>query len=200
MINWIDNLDGWDGSLPVVLAAAGLSLQQRDATFQRIVARGLDVPPEAVVIERATGRAPAVARPRGTGLHLSTSSRGPFRALAAAGSRIGVDVELADAGEIPWNVLHPDEVSWLARENDAARAQSFARLWSVKEAYLKALGIGLAREPASFAVRCIGADAAAVDDSSAPLASVDVRTVWRETAGLRAAVSAVLIEGPTRSR
>jgi 4'-phosphopantetheinyl transferase len=114
--------------------------------------------------------------------------------MAVARSQVGVDVEIVDPeSEIPWNVLHPDEAAMLSRQDEAARAPSFVRLWSLKEAYLKALGLGLSREPASFAIRFAGRDAADVDDPAGPGTRIDARTIWREVDGGTVAISTVLI-------
>ena len=67
---------------------------------------------------------------------------------------IGVDIErVGPAIDPPWNVLAPDEIGALvAIEDPVARHDAFMRLWTVKEAALKALGIGLVREPSALAV------------------------------------------------
>jgi phosphopantetheinyl transferase len=76
-----------------------------------------------------------------------------------------------------------------------ARARAFARLWSVKEAYVKALRAGL-REAESFAVDFsnTNAEAALITDPFATAQSVYASTVWRTAQGRCAAVSAVVRE------
>jgi 4'-phosphopantetheinyl transferase len=138
-----------------------------------------------------------VKRPIGSGLFLSISRRGPFTAVALAASQVGVDVELVEGdGEIPWNVLHPSESAMLRQEDGPARAAAFARLWSLKEAYLKALGIGLFREPSSFALRFADRESATFIDPLAPDRVAEAKTVWRTNDGARAAVSTVVLERP----
>ncbi|NDC42415.1 MAG: 4'-phosphopantetheinyl transferase superfamily protein, partial [Chitinophagia bacterium] len=58
---------------------------------------------------------------------------------------VGVDVEwvkpLADAAAIQEATLHPNEINWISTQPDATIA--FYRLWTRKEALLKAAGTGL---------------------------------------------------------
>jgi 4'-phosphopantetheinyl transferase len=95
--------------------------------------------------------------------------------------------------DIPWNVLHPAEAATLRSHDASARARAFARLWSLKEAYLKALGTGLLREPSSFVVRFVEEARATIDDPSASRGVVAAETVWRSAGGMTAAISAVLL-------
>lgn len=83
---------------------------------------------------------------------VSRASRGAAFAVACAKGRVGVDVEGVGRAEAPaWNVLHPNERRAVAAS--AAPHETFLRLWTAKEAYLKALCVGLAREPAAFEAR-----------------------------------------------
>ena len=69
------------------------------------------------------------------------------RLLASISSRID------EVQEPPWTVLAPEEREALAglAEPDVRHA-TFLRVWTLKEAVLKALGTGLSREPASVAI------------------------------------------------
>ena len=78
---------------------------------------------------------------------------------------IGVDIEPSRAIEPPWSLLHPNERNALETLTGAARADAFSRLWTAKEAYLKALGLGFAREPTKIA---IGLDFSILDEEAAP--------------------------------
>lgn len=57
-----------------------------------------------------------------------------------------VDLRLAE------RYFHPDEYAALLASPAAARAARFILLWTAKEAYVKALGLGLQRELSTFAV------------------------------------------------
>jgi len=105
-----------------------------------------------LALERKTGR-PAVAHQLRAGpngkpecvdgppFSVSHSGRLVVCALAPRG-RIGVDVELPrrqrDVGSIAARYFSPDESRWVGTE-----PRRFFMLWVLKEAYLKALGVGL---------------------------------------------------------
>jgi 4'-phosphopantetheinyl transferase len=59
---------------------------------------------------------------------------------------VGVDVELVapiEAVEMAERFFSPEELAELRRLEDAARLSRFYELWTLREAYLKARGIGL---------------------------------------------------------
>lgn len=100
--------------------------------------------------------------------------------------RVGADVEsIAALPGIPWNVLHPRERDALRYQPEFARTIAFYRLWTAKEAFVKARGEGLLREPASFALH-FSSDQARCDDE--PGLMVETRVV---TFGERAFACAV---------
>jgi 4'-phosphopantetheinyl transferase len=193
MIRWIDTLSEWDGTLPATLVAIDLPLGQREGLLRALAARALRCLPEVVEVQQPDGRPPVVARPAGSGLYLSKASRGAVTVVSVADSPVGVDVEGVDAdGEIPWNVLHPAEAAMLQARDGLARARAFARLWSLKEAYAKALGVGLSREPSSYQVRFTGDEHATAHDPAASHAIAEAMTIWR-TAGGSFAISTVIL-------
>jgi phosphopantetheinyl transferase len=72
------------------------------------------------------------------------SHSGDAIAIAVAGTDIGVDIErvrpLRHPQEVARHVFHPQELAWLAAQPESMRA--FFRLWTLKEALLKAAGTG----------------------------------------------------------
>ncbi|MFI6099287.1 4'-phosphopantetheinyl transferase family protein [Lentzea sp. NPDC051213] len=69
--------------------------------------------------------------------------------------RIGVDVERLDREDVKTidavaEAFSPEEQQWLAGLPDAARRRGVLRLWTLKEAYAKARGLGLALPFDSF--------------------------------------------------
>jgi 4'-phosphopantetheinyl transferase len=193
-VQFIDELPGWDRALPAALILPVGTPEQRRAMLRRFVARALTLDPALIEIEYASDRAPIVGRPVSSGLYLSTASRGGLAVLGAARAPIGVDVEtVEEGGEIPWNVLHPSEAEMLQELKGHAQAMAFARLWSLKESYLKSLGVGLKREPSSFAVHLLEGEAAQIGDPLARAAVADARTTWRSAAGAWSAMSAVVL-------
>jgi 4'-phosphopantetheinyl transferase len=125
----------------------------RRETARRVVALQLGVAAQQVLIGHDAQGRPLIERPAGTGLHLSLATRSGIVAVALAERPVGIDVERVDpAAALPLAVLHRDEAAMLLELPEAARALGFARLWSAKEAYVKALGTGFVRAPESFAV------------------------------------------------
>lgn len=74
----------------------------------------------------------------------------------AVGRDVGVDVERVDPRveieALARRFFAPEERAALARLPGEERAREFFRIWTLKEAYLKALGVGLRRALDSFAV------------------------------------------------
>jgi 4'-phosphopantetheinyl transferase len=79
----------------------------------------------------------------------------------ARGVQVGVDVELVsnrvNALEIGERYFAPSEVRWLRDAGEADRCARFTELWTLKEAYIKAVGSGLGVPLDSFAFGFDGA-------------------------------------------
>jgi 4'-phosphopantetheinyl transferase len=120
------------------------------------------------------------------GWSISSSSReNVFLFGLARGVRIGVDVEIVRPIEPPDVALHPRERARLA----AAPIDVFYELWTVKEAYVKALGVGFRRDLSQIEV-LLGA-APALREFGRPVALADAR-LWRERVDGKQAVCAAL--------
>ena len=112
----------------------------------------------------AHGR-PYVAAPAlGEPLHFNLShSEEAVLLLVGRGAELGVDVEgrsPPDAGAIARQVFAPAERAWLDAAPDDAEGTRFLTLWTLKEAYVKARGLGLSMPLQQFALLPEGADAA----------------------------------------
>jgi 4'-phosphopantetheinyl transferase len=110
------------------------------------VARIADVRPEDVGIEvEPTGR-PVLNRELDD-YFVSIAHSGSHVVVGVANKRIGVDVEqLRPAPPSPRlmaRVCSPDELRLLESMNDEDRAVAFMTVWARKEAYGKAIGIGI---------------------------------------------------------
>ena len=99
--------------------------------------------------------AKVAGQPVETGFNVSHSGRHGLIAIARQGC-IGVDVEervaQRDLEGIGSLVFGPAERRFLARTEGREKVNLFYRLWSMKEALLKALGTGFSLSPARFEV------------------------------------------------
>ncbi len=81
------------------------------------------------------------------------SHSGCYTVLAISEVPVGIDIEQQreeDCGSLARTAFHPDEQDWFFRMPTTRR---FFDLWTLKESYLKLLGIGLSQEPNSFSLR-----------------------------------------------
>ena len=135
---------------------------QRRAVLRELVGRVLGCAAADVVIEHDPQGAPRVVAPAGE-LHVSVAGRGALAAFGLACGPIGVDLEpVGEALEPAWNVLHASERVWLEGLAVGERHGAFLRSWTLKEAYLKMLGLGLRIEATEVTVRIGGGGAARI--------------------------------------
>ena len=95
------------------------------------------------------------------GLAVSWAHAGSLVALgigAAAEGPAGVDAERFGRARaaVAARYFHPEETAWLAAQPEERRDEAFTRLWTLKEAFTKALGEGLSLGLSRFAVRFRG--------------------------------------------
>ncbi len=150
-----------DASLPALLAElddAGRARHARLVTAtlrerylathvaaRRILGALLGCAPATLPIRHGVHGKPALPAPWSFNL----SHSGGYALLAVAhGGELGVDIEQMradiDAAAISARYFHPAERAALAALAADARREAFFRCWTRKEAYLKAVGVGLA--------------------------------------------------------
>lgn len=127
---------------------------------RRLLAGYLEVDPETLSLAVGVHGKPYLsAHPH---LRFSLSHAGDRILVAVSrGAEIGVDVERSDRGvetdALAQRVCHANERTYLtACEDETARVALFFRYWCHKEAYFKALGVGLAGGLASVEVQFQG--------------------------------------------
>lgn len=89
-----------------------------------------------------------------TGLHFNISHSGNWVVCAVGSAPVGVDIErIADSDlSIAKRFFTKREYKWLYEKNDQERKQSFYKLWTMKESYIKAVGKGLSIPLESFEI------------------------------------------------
>ena len=113
------------------------------AFLRAVLGRLLAIPPDAVRF-----RYEAAGKPRTDMLRFNLSPSGALALLAVTRDReVGVDVEelraVTDAEALAERFFAPGETERLRSLDPAARDAAFLRCWTLKEAYVKAVGEGL---------------------------------------------------------
>jgi 4'-phosphopantetheinyl transferase len=126
------------------------------ALTRLILARYEGAAPEALLLARNPFGRPELSHSR-LGLRFNLSHAKGLGALAITTAwDIGVDVECEDRPisplEIAEHYFAPAELDWLRRQPPGDRKGRFVDLWSLKEAYIKARGLGLSLALDQFAI------------------------------------------------
>jgi phosphopantetheinyl transferase len=166
----------------------------RRRLLRRAVGLRLGSAPGDVLIARDANGAPRVTSAREP-IFVSLASRGGLVAIAVSDRPVGVDVEViaTNPPEPAWNILHARERDWLLLQGAGERPESFLALWCAKEGYLKAIGLGLRREPAEIAVCLADRGSVSIEDAGRP-AQLETAFVTRSDAhGIRAIFAGVVL-------
>ena len=149
----------------------------------------LNVAPDRVALMHNASGAPLLLLDGGpSAWRVSSSSRENIALFGLSREKIGVDVEVLAAMAPAWNVLHESERAALAALPQERQSEGFLLLWTAKEAYLKALGVGLRREPAEICIRP-RSEGFHVLDGGREIPTIETR-LWRENVAGRACVCA----------
>ena len=127
------------------------------ALLRSMLASCLDIPSHALRFSIDANGKPGIDKRIGSPevvFNLS-HTRGLVAVAVVSHGAIGVDVERIDAAKADFAVAEayfaPTEVEMLRRTPAAGKPLCFFRLWTLKEAYIKAIGAGLATPLNSFA-------------------------------------------------
>lgn len=111
-----------------------------------VLSSRLAASPAAIEFELSTHGKPRLAGRHEPAFNLSHADHVAYLAVMEQGP-IGIDVELdhelEDAIEVGRSVYSTSEMDELTRADVAQRTATFLRCWTRKEAYLKALGLGI---------------------------------------------------------
>jgi 4'-phosphopantetheinyl transferase len=120
-------------------------------TLREVVGTALGIAPADVVF----GYGPH-GKPTASGLYFNISHSGGRALIGLAEVEVGADIELPRprrTDDIARRFYAPGEIERLFRIQDAAARQAeFFRLWTCKEAFLKATGEGLSRSTRSYEI------------------------------------------------
>jgi 4'-phosphopantetheinyl transferase len=113
-----------------------------------------DEPRDLLLVEGANGK-PEL---QGRELRFNLAHSETVGLCAVATAEVGVDVEVVERERRPdWNAVaarffHADEIALLGNVAGERGWLEFLRVWTLKEAGLKAVGLGLLTDPRSFSV------------------------------------------------
>jgi 4'-phosphopantetheinyl transferase len=143
------------------------------AAARVVIGERLDADPARVIVTSEAGGRPVVD---GVAFSLSHSGEQAAVAIAAAGARIGVDLEWVrprpHLDRLAQRVFDPDEYETWRGLPPRARPRAFAARWTEVEAVLKARGTGIAGGLASAIALPPGWSCAAIDAGSGYVGAV----------------------------
>lgn len=117
--------------------------------LRSVLGSALGIAPAAICFESSQHGKPHLANPTAIAFNLSHAQSIAYVAIAPVGD-LGIDVELHhridDLMAVARTVFSPLEIRELEREQGDALVAGFLRCWTRKEAYVKALGVGLGAE------------------------------------------------------
>lgn len=130
------------------------------ARIRQILAARGNCSPAEIRFELNPYGKPSLAKPQAArGIHFNASSSDTLGAIAISKSHpLGLDIEklksdhAKDYDAIVASQFTLPEKDWYARHSGSARLRVFFEFWTCKEAYLKALGIGLSGKLDSFSI------------------------------------------------
>jgi 4'-phosphopantetheinyl transferase len=136
--------------------------------LRAVLGRYLDCAPEAVAFTAGPYGKPGVA---GDTLQFNFSHSDELAVVAVAGCVVGVDVEysaraLPELDGMMALTCHPMERAALRALAADERIAAFYRIWTRKEAYCKALGVGLRRDLTAIRFVADGEDTCRVIDDA----------------------------------
>ncbi len=116
------------------------------AATREIVGRCAEIEPRRVAFEYGPHGKPALAGGGGIEFNVSHSGDRAFIAVVR-GRTVGGDIEVRrdvpDADAIARRFFNEREAAWIRDSDGTAKSDAFLRLWTRKEAYVKAVGGGL---------------------------------------------------------
>lgn len=175
-----------DSMLPAGERHASVRIRVARAATRIVLGRALGIEPGRLSISRRCLHCghPAHGRPTVAGddrISFNVSHSGAFAviAIAADAVTVGIDVEEVRARHrldaLAQRILNDDEhAAWLLLDDADERLRSFLQVWTAKEAYLKAIGIGVTTRLRDVPARVEGWHTRALDLGPARVAALCV--------------------------
>ena len=134
----LKNLFEWDGSL---LQHKNISILGEKFLISILKAEGYDF--DFTIAREEKGKPYFLYNNK---VHFSVSDTKNYIAVAVHTTRIGVDIEYLRQGkqQLAQRFFHPAETDYLNKTSRADYDKAFTQLWTIKEAYVKMTGTGIA--------------------------------------------------------
>ena len=137
------------------------------AALREILGRALGLPPSGVPLVLSEAGKPELA-PSHHGLYFNLSHCDGLALVATCNEGpVGIDLEPLERApellECEATFCHPDEIRGLPADADA-RSRQLLRIWTAKEAILKAIGTGLTHPPEAVTLHFEGSPGSASSD------------------------------------
>lgn len=172
------------------------------AFLRHALAARLGMRPDALRFRYSSRGKPALESATGLQFNLAHSAGLAVCAFVDGGAEVGVDVErikpMGDADAVARAVFSPAERARYETLAGEARLRAFFEAWTRKEAFLKALGCGLARPLASFDVAFGPGEPARLVASRVDLHEVDRVTLDGFEIGDEFVGAVATLDGPAR--
>ena len=126
------------------------------AMLRCLLGERIDIPPQRIELVTGPRGKPALAAGGAAAPYFSLAHSGELAVVALADGELGVDVEalrpFPRAERFATRFFASSEQQWLQAKPEAERGHAALTLWTFKEAYLKAVGSGIAMPLASVEV------------------------------------------------
>ncbi len=127
-------------------------------TLRRLLSGYMNASPTGIEFKVEGNQKPRLAEKHdATNLRFNVSHSGSLALIGVAlGCELGIDIErirnIKNMEQLARRYFHPNEIDDLLTISTADRNDAFLQCWTAKEAILKAIGLGIQGDLASFAV------------------------------------------------